>query len=216
MRQRRISHSAAKRLVLFIVGVAVFYGSYYLGSRHAPMVPRFLNFRALEKPQALANLSLRDHYGNPFDAQRLTGHWNLVIFGYTGAVNSVRDRLILITHVKNRLAALPHLQQITRGLLVTVAPDTDKPAVLNSLMSRFSPDFLALTGSPEEIRSLARSLGIIIRHSATADSKDFRIEHSSSIALIDPDANLIGLFTGVVDAASIAADIKQLAFGEAE
>ncbi|HXK58071.1 MAG TPA: SCO family protein, partial [Gammaproteobacteria bacterium] len=103
-----------------------------------------------------------------------------------------------------------------RGLLVTVAPDTDKPAVLNSLMSRFSPDFLALTGSPEEIRSLARSLGIIIRHSATADSKDFRIEHSSSIALIDPDANLIGLFTGVVDAASIAADIKQLAFGEAE
>ena len=211
MRQRQRPQSATAKLLLFVVAVAALYGSYYLGTRHAPRAPRFLNFTELEKPRPIEDLALRDQYGNPFTERRLIGNWNLVIAGYTGAAEPLMDRLTLITYAKNRLADHPDLQQITRGLFITVDPDTDTPEVLNAFMARFSPDYLALTGSAEAIDSTGRALGFIVSRSRMAEPKDYRIEHSSSIALIDPDANFIGLFTGALDAASIAADITRLA-----
>lgn len=214
MRQRRRAHSTTSKLVLFIVGIAAFYGSYYLGSRHASKEPRLLGLSKLEAPQTITDLSLEDQYGNPFDEKRLKGHWNLVIFGYTKDAASLQNRLLLITQVKNRLAIHHELQQITRGIFITVDPEIDKPAALIAFMARFSPDYLALTGLAEEVQSAAGKLGFTIKRSPAAESS--RIDHNSSIALIDPEANLIGLFTGAVDAASIASDIEQLAIDKAE
>lgn len=216
MRRRRTHHSTAVKLSLFVAALAAFYGSYYLGNRHASIEPRFLNFTELRNPQAVIVPILRDQYGNPFDHQQLLGHWSLVIFGYTEAAESLRSGLTLITQVKNGLALQRDLQRVTRGILITVDPDTDRPEVLNAFMARYSPDYLALTGSPENIQSIARSLGVVIKRSPAPGTKGFRIDHSSSIALINPDADLIGLFTGAVDAASIAADITRLAMKEAE
>jgi protein SCO1/2 len=216
MRQQRRPRSAKIKLLFFIAGVAGLYGSYYLGHQYAPTKPRFLNLSELAQPQAMKNLVLQDQYGNPFTEQELAGHWNFVMFGQTESAESALDGLTLITQVKNRLALHPDIQQQTRAVFITVNPETDKPEVLEAFMARFSPDYLALTGLTENIQSVARSLGVTIRRSSTPDAKGYRIDHSSSILLIDPDARLIGLFTGVVDAASIAADIQQLALDEAE
>ncbi len=41
-------------------------------------------------------------------------------------------------------------------------------------------------------------------------SSDYTLQHSSSMALINPRGELAGLFTGRVDAGSIASDIMQL------
>ncbi|MCB1860207.1 MAG: SCO family protein [Gammaproteobacteria bacterium] len=214
MRQRRRPHSATSKLLLFIAGIAAFYGSYYLGNRYASTAPVLLNLSKLERPQAITDLSLQDQYGNPFSEKGLQGHWSLIIFGYIKDATSAHDGLSLITQVKNQLAVHPELQQKTRGILVTADPEIDRPEVLLKFMARYSPDFLALTGSTKEIRSTARQLGVTIKHSPEAES--YRIDHSSSMALIDPEAKLIGLFTGVVDAASIASDIQLLALDKAE
>ena len=216
MRQRRKAHSAVAKILFFVVGVAALYGSYYLGNQHALVKPRFLNLRELDRPQAIDNIVLRDQHGNSFDKQRLFGYWNLVLFGYTGAAESARDRLTLITQVKNRLAIYPEIQQITRALFISADPDIDEPKLLKTFMAQFSPDYLALTGSTDGIQSIAQLLGVTIRRLPTSDKNGYRVDHSSTIFLIGPDANLIGLFTGVVDAASIAADIRQLTLDQAE
>ncbi|MCB1763348.1 MAG: SCO family protein [Gammaproteobacteria bacterium] len=216
MRQKRGPRSTWAKLLLFAVGIAAFYASYYLGNRYARVTPEFLNLSALEKPQPIAPLELLDQYGNLFKQERLSGHWNLVIFGYTGSDALLQEGLALITQVKNRLAIHPELQRITRAIVITVDPNVDSPERLKSFMHRFSPDFLALTGSTGQIDTIAQLLGVTMRHIPNADNTGYRIDHSSSIALIDPDVALVGLFTGIVDAASIAADITKLARDRAE
>ncbi|MCP4286537.1 MAG: SCO family protein [Gammaproteobacteria bacterium] len=216
MRLRRRRHSPWAKLVLFAIGIAIFYGSYYLGSQHAPAKSRFLNLREFEKPLPIRDLALLDQYGNPFNERQLIGHWNLIIFGYTGNPESVRDGLTLITHIKNRLALYPDIQRKIRGVLISADPDNDRPEVLNTFMAQFSPDYLALTGKNEDIQAAAKMFDFTIRRSDTAGPNGHRIDHSSSILLIDPAANQVGLFTGVVDATSIAADLELLALNESE
>lgn len=210
MKRKSGAHSAVMKLLLFTLVVAAFYGSYYLGSLHSPQKQGLQNYVALENPQPITNLMLLDQYGKPFDERRLLGHWNLVIFGNTGSVDSASQSLILITQVKNRLAINPDLQKATRGLFVTVDPEADTPEVLLKFMARFSPDFLALTGPAEAIDSFARLFGKDIEHLSKTGNTKFR----SSIALINPNASLIGRFTGTMDTASIAADITQLALNQ--
>lgn len=206
------AHSAVMKLLLFTLAVAAFYGSYYLGTLYAPRERRFQNYVGLETPQPITNLRLLDQYGNPFDEQRLSDHWNLVIFGNTKSAHYVNQDLTLITQVKNRLAINPDLQKKTRGLFVTIDPKTDTPEVLHEYMSRFSPDFFALTGSVEAIESFVTLLGADNGHLYGTENAKLR----SSIALVGPNSELIGWFIGAGDAASIASEISQLVLDNKE
>lgn len=211
MRKNTGSRSTAARLLLFTLGLVVFYGGYYWGNRHAPRISAYRALSPLEKPAPIGRIDLLDQFGNRFTAQRLTGHWDLIIFGYTGSDQATRDLLALATHATNRLAEWPILQSATRVLLVTVDPENDRPEVLKRFIDHYSPAFLALTGSPDQIRLLAGRLGVSYRRQPAGGSGEYRIDHSTSIGVIDPAGNLAGLFTGLVDAVSIASDLKQLA-----
>ncbi len=166
--------------------------------------------RLLDPPLPLTSLSLRDQYNKPFTEERLRAHWNLVLFGYTRSEESSRDSLSLATRVINRLADLPRLQQTTRALFVSLDPEYDSPEVLMNFINRFSPDFLALTGTPIQVQTFARKFGVIYSRVDT-ETGEFRIDHSTSIGVIDPEGLFVGLFTGLVDEVSIASDLKRLA-----
>ena len=210
MRRSRGSRSPLAKLFFFVVGLATLYGGYYAGNRYAPVKPEYLNLHLLAKP-ADFEILLKDHYGNPFITRQLEGHWNLVLFGYTQAPDAAKAGLALVTEVKNRLAVSPELQSQTRAVLVTVNPSVDTSEKLHAFLVPYSPDFYGLTGTEDQVMHAARQLGVSIKRLPAAQDSPSRIDHGTSIALIGPDARLRGLFTGVVDAVSIATDIQKLA-----
>ena len=65
--------------------------------------------------------------------------------------------------------------------------------------------------SIDQIARFARQCGVRFHRQTVAEAPGYRIDHGTSIALVDPQARLAGLFTGLVDAANIASDLKQLA-----
>ncbi len=198
-------------MVLFAVAVAALFGGYYWGSLHAPKVSTHQVLRILERPVPLAPFELTDRNGLPFTLERLKGRWSLLFTGYTSSDQATRDLLVLATRVLNRLAQWPDLQRRTRVVFVSLDPARDTPGRLADFFAGYGADFVAVTGAPDQIRRLADQIGVTYKRVEGTSPGDYRIDHSTSIALVDPDARLVGLFTGLVDPASIAADIKQQA-----
>ena len=209
MQRRTGIRSSIPKFWLFIAAVLVFYGGYYWGNRHAPKVSAHKVLRLIEPAVAISSVKLQDQYGNRFTEERFKDHWNLVLFGYTRATETNRETLYLATRVINRLADIPDLQRATRVIFVSLDSEYDTPAVLKTFIDYFSPEFLALTGNPEEVHALASQLGVRYGKPRTTMGT-LHIDHSTSIGLIGPDGKLRGLFTGLVDEVSIASDLKQL------
>lgn len=211
MRQQRNSRSPTQKLALFTAAVLAVYVGYYWGSRYAPRELPQRALSQLQEPLPIHSLQLLDQFGNTFTEQRLQGHWSLLFFGYRHSEQSTPALLTLATQVVNRLADRRELQQNLQVIFVTLDPDRDKPEVLQPFVGHYHPDFLALTGPMDQIRHLARQLGVQFQRQDEPSREDYRIDHSTNIALIDPKGRTLGLFTGVVDAVTIASDLKLIA-----
>ncbi|MET0103433.1 MAG: SCO family protein [Sedimenticola sp.] len=205
MRQKP-KRSPIYKLILFTVALAALYGGYHWGNKYSSYYVQTLNLHLMQTPLELETFQLTDQHNQPFTNERLEGHWSLVIFGYSNSEQTAHEMLTLATRVHNRLAATPDLQKQMQTVFVTVDPKRDTAAVLAPFIDHFSSDFIALTGEESEIRNLAKQLGVV--YQARSSDADAVIDHSTSMALIDPDGELTGLFKGRVSAAEMAADIE--------
>ena len=211
MRRQQKPRTPVHKLIIFTFALAAVYGGYYWGNQHQPKISNYSLIRLLPAPRTLQSLDLTDQFGDPFTDQRLIGHWNLIVFGLSQSRSESADILTLCTRILNRLAEQPELQQMTQVIFVTVDPERDKPAVLKDLMAHYSKDFLGVGGRIGQVEHLARQVGARFQRRAGENETEYRVDHSTSIALVDPQARLIGLFTGMVDAVNIASDLKQIA-----
>jgi len=213
LRQRK-PRSVLQRFILFAVAVISLFGGYYWGTQHAPTVTPYQVLSALEQPLPVQDFNLLDQQGQVFSRERLKGYWNLLLTGYTTSDQATVDLLTLATRILNRLAEWPDLQANTRVIFITLDPETDTPRKLADFFSRYSADFIALTGDESGIETFVSQLGVKFKRIELDDEGSYRIDHSTSIAVVDPEGRLAGLFTGRVDAVSIAADLQRLANSE--
>lgn len=210
MRSQRKPRGKGQRVLLFLIALAALYGGYYWGTLHRPVDGDVQLMRALAAPRPLGPFELLDQYGEPFTAGSLKGHWNLVFVGYSRG-EETNVLLTLASRIQNRLAATPDLQSAFRPILLSVDPDHDTVEVLQQFMKHYREGFIALTGPRDQLRGLADQLGARYRRRETAESGEREFDHSTGMALVDPDGALLGLFTGVVDPAGIAENIQLLA-----
>ncbi|MEJ1380095.1 MAG: SCO family protein [Candidatus Sedimenticola sp. (ex Thyasira tokunagai)] len=210
MRRKPTNLSPARKLALFIIALIALYGGYYWGNRHVPINQGLQLIHLLQAPQKITPFELTGPGNTPFTAADLTGHWSLLFLGYTGDESDSPHQLTLATRILNRLAVQPEIQSSTDFILLTVDPLRDNHKKLASFVGHYSTDFIALTGEDQQIRGLASQLGMKYRQQM-GENGGYRIIHSSSMALINPRGELVGLFTGRVDASNIASDIQQLA-----
>ncbi|MES9911494.1 MAG: SCO family protein [Candidatus Sedimenticola sp. 4PFRAG1] len=208
MRQKP-SRNPLFKLVLFATALAVIYGGYHWGNRYSSYYTQTENLHLMQIPQQLTPFQLTDQHKKTFSIQRLKEHWSLIFFGYSHAEQTAGEMLTLATRVHNRLADAPELQKNLQVVFVTLDPQRDDHQVLEELVGRYSKDFIALTGDETEIRKLADQLGVIFKPRTGAE--EGIIDHGTSMALIDTQGELTGLFKGAVNAASMAADIKTVA-----
>ena len=93
---------------------------------------------------------------------------------------------------------------------ISVDPERDTPEQLSKYVGYFDKDFVAATGSDEELTKVTRALGLIYSREPTGNG-DYAVDHSASAVLIDPAGREVGLFRPPFDAKAIAADLKTLA-----
>lgn len=143
--------------------------------------------------RALPDFQLVDHNEQAFTTDDLMGHWSLVFVGYTYCPDICPTTLAELKNV------YPDLQKIPTGIpiqvvLMSVDPKRDTPERLNEYINFFHPDFIAVSGEHAQLFPLVRAMGMMYSMSESTDNPDYLVDHSSSIVLVNPQAQVVGRF----------------------
>ncbi len=134
---------------------------------------------------------LVDHHGNRFTQDDLKGKYTLLYFGYTHCPDVCPMGLTVIAET---LALLGEKRKDFRVVMVTVDPERDTPQVLKEYMENFGPEFIGLTGTPEQIRTMARHWRAFYRKTPEDDG-GYEMDHSAIIFLLDKQGKYLKHFS---------------------
>jgi protein SCO1/2 len=167
-----------------------------------------------ENAKPLSDFSLTDQHENTVTKQQFLGQWNLVFLGYTSCPDICPMTLAKLNNVYKNLAQDYPLQI----WFVSVDPKRDTAQKRKLYIDYFNSDFLAVSGNHKDLFPFVRELGLIyaIRDSEEAD---YLVEHSGSVALVDPKGNVRAVFkpkfkqgsVPLVDSTQLINEFKQIA-----
>jgi protein SCO1/2 len=205
---RRAGRVSATYLIL-VAAVAAAVGL-WLGSRaFAPSAPKLAAAVMYPAPRELPDFKLQRADGAALTKADWNGRWTVAFFGYTNCPDVCPTTLATFKQVFAKLAADGIADKI-RFDFISVDPERDSPEQLTKYVGYFDKDFVAATGSDEELTKVTRALGLIYSREPTGNG-DYAVDHSASAVLIDPAGREVGLFRPPFDAKAIAADHKTLA-----
>jgi protein SCO1 len=207
---------AAMMLALAVVGVLLV-GLWLLERPHdgkgsVPQVPEYqsIEFQAakrIDSPRRLDDFLLTDAAGQPFGRERLEGQWNLAFIGFTHCPDVCPMTLSLLEHLSNRL---DDHDVALQPVFVSVDPERDTPEELARYSSYFGDRVVAATGQRQQLQRFCDSLDFAWVKVPMGQG-NYTIDHSGALALIDPQARLVGYFLPPLDLEAIEIDLIRLA-----
>ncbi|TGL15555.1 SCO family protein [Leptospira meyeri] len=96
-----------------------------------------------------------------------------------------------------------------RFIFVTLDPERDSPATLKNYIQNFpGKNLTALSPNAESLTKLTDLFGIV--REKVGDGKNYRIDHSNFIYVLDEDLNTLANFPGGVSANALATKLREL------
>ncbi len=156
----------------------------------------WMSQQAQQGAQPVAKLGgafeLVDHNSQRFTQEELKGTYTLLYFGYTYCPDVCPTELQTIAEALNLLG--PQLAQQFRVIMVSIDPERDTPQVLKDYMSNFGPNFIGLTGTPEQIRKMARLWRTYYRKAEETGDGGYLMDHSAIVFLLDKNGRYVRHF----------------------
>ena len=134
---------------------------------------------------------LVDMNGRKFTEANLKGKYTLLYFGYTYCPDICPTELTIIAETLDRLG---DLRKRFRVVMVSVDPERDTPQVLKDYMANFGPEFVGLTGTPEQIRHMARIWRVFYRKVPDERGGGYTMDHAAVTYLLDRNGKYIRHF----------------------
>lgn len=192
-------------------GLGLWAAQRWVGHRGAD-VPALQTVRLFDQPRALPPFSLRQSDGTPLVPGELKGHWTLVFLGFTHCPDVCPTTLAQLAQAQRTWESLPDATR-PRVLFVSVDPDRDTPDRAGEYAHGFHRDTLAATGDQATLEAFARSLSMVfmkVPAPAGAPADQYSVDHSASIAVLDPQARMAGVILPPLQPQAIATDIATL------
>ncbi len=129
----------------------------------------------------------------------------VVYFGYTFCPDICPTNLALITQALNEMEA-DELNRV-QPLFISVDPQRDTLDRLKAYVGYFHPRFLGITGTAEQVKSVAHAYGAAYAKVEKVSAGGYLVDHSSETYVIAPDGSL---FTKLHHAAPPTDILKQI------
>ncbi|HZH43938.1 MAG TPA: SCO family protein [Lysobacter sp.] len=174
--------------------------------------PPLRTVRLFSPARELPAFSLRQSDGTPLVPGELKGHWTLVFLGFTHCPDVCPTTLAELAQAQKQWEALPESTR-PRVLFVSVDPERDTPDRIGEYAHAFHRDTLAATADVPALENFAKSIGMVfakVPPPAGADPSQYSVDHSATIAVLDPDGRMTGLIRPPLQPAAIAADLAAL------
>lgn len=199
-------------MMLFIVGVIYLTVGRVIQSESTPggEAPKLqdLGMVVFPEPQPVATFSLVDQHGERVAKPDLRDQWTIAFLGYSGCERSACAETLdalgrLVENVSGTTGTRPQLW------FVSVDPKRDTPEVLQQYIQQFDLEVRAVTGTREQLETLARSLkgAFNAKPSSTGEPA---IEFSEHLGVISPDAQLLAIAQPPFDAQQLAQAYRRL------
>ncbi len=156
--------------------------------------------------------TLTDTKGNTVTEVNFKGRYSLVFFGFTHCPDICPLALQVVTQALE--AAGPAAEKV-QPVFITLDPERDNAEALKAYMANFDPRFVALTGTPEQIKGAEQSYRVfsakvVIRDAEGKDTGDYAMNHSGYIYLMDRDGKYLAHFQKDAAPETIAAQLRPL------
>ncbi len=164
-------------------------------------------------PRPLPDFSLSQSDGTRLIPGELRGHWTLVFLGFTSCPDVCPTTLSELALAQKQWESIPESLR-PRVVFVSVDPERDTPARLGEYAHAFHKDTLAATADVPSLERFATPLGLVFQKAPgknfDKNPDDYSMDHSASIAVLDPEGRLAGLMRPPFDPKLIASDLTKL------
>jgi len=137
------------------------------------------------------DLNLPDVDGRVRHIADFKGRLVVVFFGFTQCPDVCPTTLLELAEVKKALGADGDKVQ---GVFVTIDPERDTPEVLKAYVANFGADFMALRGTLDETRALAKSFKVYFNKVPGKAEGSYSMDHTAGSYVYDTQGR-IRLFT---------------------
>ena len=135
------------------------------------------------------------------------GKVTVVFFGFTHCPDVCPTTLLELAAVKKALGADGARVQ---GIFITVDPERDTPPLLKAYVGNFGADFVALRGSPEETKAVAKHFKVFYAKVPGATEGSYSVDHTAGSYVFDAQGR-VRLFTRYgTGAEALTHDLKLL------
>lgn len=199
-------------LIALAAGLGLLASHHYFSPQPASSWPQTSAVRLFDPPRELPDFSLRQSDGTQLVSGELKGHWTLVFLGFTHCPDVCPLTLSQLSQAQKRWESIPESVR-PRVLFVSVDPDRDTPDRIGEYVHGFHRDTLAATADIPALENFARSLSMVfakVPPEAGAPADHYSVDHSASMAVLDPQGRMSGLVQPPFDPAAIAADMAAL------
>ena len=131
----------------------------------------------------------------------------LVYFGYTFCPDICPATLANVGQALNQIGGKADEVQL---IMVSLDPERDTPEKLAEYVGHFHPSFIGITGTHEEIDTVASLYGIFYQVNQGSDATKYLIDHTATLLVIDREGYLKLVFPFGVTSQEIADDLKYM------
>lgn len=149
---------------------------------------------------------LTDHTGKAVSDADFRGKHLLIYFGYTFCPDVCPTELSSMAGAMDKLG--PTADKV-QPLFITIDPERDTAAHLAGYVALFHPRLIGLTGTPDEVRAVAREYRVYAAKAPGSTGEAYLMDHSSFVYLMGPDGKFVAVFPGGTGPEKMAADIKK-------
>jgi protein SCO1/2 len=174
----------------------------------SPSTPHLANAVLYPAPRAVPDFALTQANGQPLTNANWRGHWTVAYFGYTSCPDVCPTAMAAFksTWAQLKQRGLDKSVQID---FISVDPERDVPETLGKYVAFFSPDFVAATGSHEQLTKLTRAVGLIYFRK-TDEQGNIQVDHPASAVILDPEGREVGIFRPPFTGTAVADDLATL------
>jgi len=194
--------TAKSRISLFLLLLAgVLAGACSQGGSDSP---------PLEGARIGGPFALTDQNGRQVKDSDFKGKHRLVYFGFSYCPDVCPVDLQSIGQGLRRLEKSdPAVAAKVQPIFITVDPERDTPAVLKEYVAAFHPRLIGLTGTPEQIASVAKAYGVYYAKREEGNSKDYLMDHMRIALLFGPEGQPIAIVPHDKGADGVASELKR-------
>jgi protein SCO1/2 len=149
--------------------------------------------------------TLTDQTGKTVTQADYKGKYMLIYFGFTFCPDVCPTELQVMAGAVSTLGAKAAEVQ---PIFITVDPERDTADVLATYVKQFDPRLVGLTGTPEQIATVAKEYRVFYQKVKDEEtSGDYTMDHSSIVYLMDPDGQFLTFFPPGVSPDEMSAKI---------